>query len=145
MTGKKVKRSPRAKIPIGVKVRRNAFTVAIWVFVLLGACGHTVGGHRACRTDFLLRTRHARHGRLWSVSRSRKCAFMPATTRLCPNAGAIPGAPLRYADLPPDLVQAVIAIEDRRFFSHYGLTRAGWRAPCSPICGPDALCRAGRR
>ena len=82
---------------------------------------------------------------LWSVSRSPEVRLYARDDTPLSQRGRNTGAPLRYGDLPPDLVQAVIAIEDRRFFSHYGLTRADWRAPCSPICGPDALCRAGRR
>ena len=46
--------------------------------------------------------------------------------------GAFRGQPLTAADLPPHLAQAIIAIEDRRFYSHWGvdlrgLTRAAWR------------------
>jgi penicillin-binding protein 1B len=41
-------------------------------------------------------------------------------------------SPLTYRELPPILVQAVLSIEDRRFFSHqgldvYGMVRALWR------------------
>jgi penicillin-binding protein 1A len=46
--------------------------------------------------------------------------------------GAFRGQPLTAADLPPHLAQAIIAIEDRRFYSHWGvdlrgLMRAAWR------------------
>src|SRR5207302_2312916 len=45
--------------------------------------------------------------------------------------GVYRGEKLAADHLPPDLVKAVVAIEDRRFFSHYGvdlrgITRAGW-------------------
>jgi penicillin-binding protein 1A len=45
--------------------------------------------------------------------------------------GAIVEAPVRLADLPPHVPQAFIAIEDRRFYSHWGIdprgiARAAW-------------------
>lgn len=51
--------------------------------------------------------------------------------RLMARRGRRGGAPLRYSDMPRVLIQAVTAIEDRRFFSHIGLDprgllRAAW-------------------
>ena len=45
--------------------------------------------------------------------------------------GAILGAPVDAKDLPPHVVQAFLAIEDRRFYSHWGIdphgvARAAW-------------------
>ena len=45
--------------------------------------------------------------------------------------GTLKGDRVEASQLPPDLVHAVIAIEDRRFYSHhgidiYGILRAGW-------------------
>ncbi len=45
--------------------------------------------------------------------------------------GAVVEAPVKVADLPPHVVQAFIAIEDRRFYSHWGIdprgiARAAW-------------------
>ncbi len=45
--------------------------------------------------------------------------------------GELHGTPLHYEDLPPALIQAVLATEDRRFFSHpgvdlRGIARAAW-------------------
>ena len=45
--------------------------------------------------------------------------------------GAIVEAPVKVADLPPHVTQAFIAIEDRRFYSHWGIdprgiARAAW-------------------
>ena len=45
--------------------------------------------------------------------------------------GAIVEAPVRVKDLPPHVVQAFIAIEDRRFYTHWGIdprgiARAAW-------------------
>ena len=45
--------------------------------------------------------------------------------------GAIVEAPVKVADLPPHVVEAFLAIEDRRFYSHWGIdprgiARAAW-------------------
>jgi len=45
--------------------------------------------------------------------------------------GAVVDQPVKVADLPPHVVQAFIAIEDRRFYSHWGvdprgIARAAW-------------------
>lgn len=45
--------------------------------------------------------------------------------------GAVVEAPVKVAELPPHVVQAFIAIEDRRFYSHWGIdprgiARAAW-------------------
>jgi penicillin-binding protein 1A len=41
------------------------------------------------------------------------------------RSGAIVEAPVKVADLPPHVVQAFIAIEDRRFYSHWGIDPRG--------------------
>ena len=62
---------------------------------------------------------------LWSVSRNPEVRLYARDDTPLSRRGRNTGAPLRFADLPPDLVQAVVAIEDRRFFSHYGLDPRG--------------------
>ncbi|GJD45433.1 Biosynthetic peptidoglycan transglycosylase [Methylobacterium cerastii] len=52
--------------------------------------------------------------------------------RVFATRGAFRGQPITKADLPPHLAQAIVAIEDRRFYSHWGidlrgLMRAAWR------------------
>jgi penicillin-binding protein 1A len=47
------------------------------------------------------------------------------------RSGAVVGAPVKLAELPPHVAQAFIAIEDRRFYSHWGvdprsIARAVW-------------------
>jgi penicillin-binding protein 1A len=47
------------------------------------------------------------------------------------RSGAIVEAPVKVADLPPHVVEAFLAIEDRRFYSHWGIdprgiARAAW-------------------
>ena len=82
---------------------------------------------------------------LWSVSRSLKCAFMPATTRLCSNAGAIRA---RHSVMPicrRIWFRRLLPLKTGGFSPITGLIHAGWRARCSPICVPDGLCRADQR
>ncbi|MFB0489150.1 penicillin-binding protein 1A [Methylobacterium sp. OAE515] len=52
--------------------------------------------------------------------------------RVFATRGSFRGQKLTAADLPPHLAQAIVAIEDRRFYSHWGLdlrglVRAAWR------------------
>lgn len=52
--------------------------------------------------------------------------------RVFATRGSFRGQKLTAADLPPHLAQAIVAIEDRRFYSHWGidlrgLARATWR------------------
>jgi penicillin-binding protein 1A len=41
------------------------------------------------------------------------------------RSGAMVAEPVRVADLPPHVVQAFLAIEDRRFYSHWGIDPRG--------------------
>lgn len=50
--------------------------------------------------------------------------------------GAVVGEPVKIADLPPHVVQAFLAIEDRRFYSHWGIDPRGiGRAVWSNVTG----------
>lgn len=62
---------------------------------------------------------------LWKVENSPEFRFYGAGDKLLARRGRLQGRPLLYRDLPPDLVQAVVAIEDRRFFSHFGMDIRG--------------------
>jgi 1A family penicillin-binding protein len=58
--------------------------------------------------------------------------FEGAQGEVFATRGVFKGAKLTAADLPPHLAQAIIAIEDRRFYQHNGvdfrgILRAGWR------------------
>ena len=44
---------------------------------------------------------------------------------LLANRGDTGGAAVRLADLPPYLPKAFVAIEDRRFYSHWGIDPLG--------------------
>lgn len=62
---------------------------------------------------------------LWKVENSPEFRFYGAEEKLLARRGRLQGRPLLFRDLPPDLVHAVVAIEDRRFFSHFGLDFRG--------------------
>ncbi len=52
-------------------------------------------------------------------------AILSEDGRLLANRGDTGGAEVRLADLPPYLPRAFIAIEDRRFYSHWGIDPIG--------------------
>ncbi|HXW72122.1 MAG TPA: PBP1A family penicillin-binding protein [Methylocella sp.] len=52
-------------------------------------------------------------------------AILDETGALLANRGDTGGAAVRLADLPPFLPKAFIAIEDRRFYSHFGIDPLG--------------------
>ncbi len=52
-------------------------------------------------------------------------AVMSAEGQLIANRGDTGGAAIRIGDLPPYLPKAFVAIEDRRFYSHFGIDPLG--------------------
>jgi penicillin-binding protein 1A len=62
---------------------------------------------------------------LWKVSQSPEISIYSVDDRLVARRGRRGGQALRYEDFPPHLVHAVIAIEDRRFFNHFGVDPRG--------------------
>lgn len=62
---------------------------------------------------------------LWKIGAQAELSIYSAEDELIARRGRRGGQPLRYEDLPEDLVAAVTAIEDRRFFSHFGLDPYG--------------------
>jgi penicillin-binding protein 1A len=52
-------------------------------------------------------------------------AIMSVEGQLLANRGDTGGAAVRIADLPPYLPKAFVAIEDRRFYSHFGIDPLG--------------------
>src|SRR3977135_4117711 len=52
-------------------------------------------------------------------------AILDENGALLANRGDTGGAAVRIADLPPYLPKAFIAIEDRRFYSHWGIDPLG--------------------
>lgn len=62
---------------------------------------------------------------LWKIGAKAELSIYSNNDELIARRGRRGGQPLRFEDLPPDLVAAVTAIEDRRFFSHFGLDPRG--------------------
>ncbi len=62
----------------------------------------------------------------WAVpKRPPNVEVVDASGRLIANRGDTGGEAVRLADLPAHVPQAVIAIEDRRFYAHFGLDPIG--------------------
>lgn len=67
-------------------------------------------------------------------------AILDETGALLANRGDTGGAAVRIADLPPYLPKAFIAIEDRRFYSHFGIDPYGiFRALLRNLTGGGAM------
>jgi penicillin-binding protein 1A len=65
---------------------------------------------------------------------------------LIANRGATGGEALGIHEMSPYIPQAVIAIEDRRFYSHFGVDPIGLtRAMVTNVTWPAASSRAARR
>lgn len=62
---------------------------------------------------------------LAAVERSSTIAFLDHRGRLIARRGSAHGHEVAVADLPPYLVDAVLAVEDRRFYSHPGVDVIG--------------------
>jgi penicillin-binding protein 1A len=67
-------------------------------------------------------------------------AILAEDGSLLANRGDTGGAAIHFADLPPYLPKAFIAIEDRRFYSHYGVDPIGiFRALTRNIIGRGGM------
>ena len=60
-----------------------------------------------------------------ALERRPSVTLLDASGRFLSSYGDIYGMPVRIAELPPYLPQAVVAIEDRRFYDHIGLDLLG--------------------
>lgn len=68
---------------------------------------------------------------LWRQERSHSVTLLDASGRVIARRGIDSGLPVTLKDLPATMPQAVLASEDRRFYSHigldfWGLGRAAW-------------------
>lgn len=68
---------------------------------------------------------------LWREERTRAVTLLDVNGRVIARRGIDSGLPVTLRDLPPYVPQAVLASEDRRFYSHFGLDfwglgRAAW-------------------
>ncbi len=93
-------------------------SAAIWVLVGLGGL---VAWHAYTLPDV---------GDLGQIARRPSVTLIGADGTLLASYGEVHGAPVSVADLPPHLLLAVLAVEDRRFYQHpgvdvWGLLRAG--------------------
>jgi penicillin-binding protein 1A len=67
-------------------------------------------------------------------------AIMSVDNQLLANRGDTGGAAVHIADLPPYLPKAFVAIEDRRFYSHFGVDPVGiLRAVVRNVTGHGAM------
>ena len=126
MTGNNVKRSPARKSLSGSKSKPKPRSRSRFGFLFYWGLVATLwAGIGLAGLIFYYALDMPDTDGLWSVSRSPEVRLYARDDTPLSQRGRNTGAPLRYGDLPPDLVQAVIAIEDRRFFSHYGLDPRG--------------------
>ncbi|MBL8782063.1 MAG: PBP1A family penicillin-binding protein [Alphaproteobacteria bacterium] len=68
---------------------------------------------------------------LWRQEKTQAVTLLDAGGRAISRRGIDSGLPVTLKDLPPHVAQAVLASEDRRFYSHFGLDfwglgRAAW-------------------
>src|SRR5258708_6618205 len=59
------------------------------------------------------------------AGRRRSVTMLAADGSLLTPSGALSGQPLMLKEMPPPLPRAVTAIEDRRFYSHFGVAPLG--------------------
>ena len=73
-------------------------------------------------------------------------AILAVDGTLLANRGDTGGAAVHLSELPPYLPKAFVAIEDRRFYSHFGIDPVGIVARDRRATSPAAAaCRAARR
>lgn len=63
---------------------------------------------------------------LWQAENRPEFRFYGDGETLLARRGRLNGRPLLYRDLPSDLVNAVISIEDRRYWDHFGIDPRGF-------------------
>jgi penicillin-binding protein 1A len=68
---------------------------------------------------------------LWRQDKTHAVTLLDANGRVLARRGIDSGLPVALQDLPPHVAHAVLASEDRRFYSHFGLdvwslARAAW-------------------
>ncbi len=113
--------APRSKKKSATRRRSSAFgRMVYWSFVLglWGAIG--VGGVVAYHAAQLPPI-----DKLAVPKRPPNIAILAADGDLLANRGDTGGAAVRLKELPPYLPKAFVAIEDRRFYSHWGIDPIG--------------------
>jgi len=116
--------SPRARAKKKARSRGSSGsilgTLIYWTFTL-GLWGAIGGGALAVYYGSQLPP----IDQLAIPKRPPNIAILSAEGELLANRGDTGGAAIRLADLPPYLPKAFVAIEDRRFYSHWGVDPQG--------------------
>ena len=99
---------------------RSGWRVGYWLLIALAW-----GGIGLFIAAFYFALTLPRTDNLWDVEYTPEARFYSAQDMPLAVRGRKAGRPLHYQDLPPHLVDAVLAIEDRRFFSHIGVDPRG--------------------
>ncbi len=107
---RKIKKSPQRRVP----------ALVYWITILVLWTGIGVGG-----LVFYYALDLPDTDQLWQVESRPEFKFYSREGQLLARRGRLAGRPILFQDLPPHLVQAVVAIEDRRFFDHFGVDVRG--------------------
>ncbi|MEQ8334751.1 PBP1A family penicillin-binding protein [Nisaea sp.] len=99
----------RKRTGIVVRLVKFGIVAAIWAFVLVGG---VFAYHAYQLPDITDLDRYERQGATRLLDRDGA---------LFVSYGALHGRPVTAANLPPPLINALVATEDRRFFSHFGI------------------------
>ncbi|MDR3516129.1 MAG: PBP1A family penicillin-binding protein [Azospirillaceae bacterium] len=105
--------SPRRNFSLIGWLLRWTFVAAIWATLAVGA---VVGVYSYDLPDI---------SQVAQSLRRPSVTILAADGTLIARYGDLHGATLTIADLPPALVQAVLATEDRRFYHHFGIDPIG--------------------
>ena len=93
--------------------------------LLVLRAGH-LGRHRRRRHRRLLRRARCRAATTWAIpDRSPNIKIVSVDGKLLANRGMTGGEAVGLHEMSPYIPQAVIAIEDRRFYSHFGIDPIG--------------------
>ena len=98
--------------------------------------------------DAVIRSRRERSAHHWDRPRrpgAEAYELEPQLVTACLKAGPLQAAHHPFDDIPKDLVNAVIAIEDRRFFQHSGVNYLRLVEAAIPTWCGDAARKAARR
>ncbi len=106
------KKRRRRSLPL-VGLIRTTLVIGLWG----GIAGAAVIGYEAAKLPAI--------DQLAVPKRPPNIAILASDGTLLANRGDTGGAAVKIADLPPYLPHAFVAIEDRRFYSHFGIDPVG--------------------
>ncbi len=98
--------------------------VAVWLGIRLAIAAAVLallGGIVGVITYFVITPRHFDREAIERMNRVPGVTFIDAKGDILATRGAFHGDNVALKDLPPDLVKAFIATEDRRFYTHWGV------------------------